>query len=137
MGLQVSLGFNGNGIEALEFYKSVFHFPMPQIMTYGEMPPDPNYPVTEEVKKLIMYTSFEILGVTVMLSDWPPEMEYVVGKNVGLAVVIKDADEIKRLYNALKEGGTIVMELEKTFWSDLYGMVTDKFGIQWQLNLEK
>ena len=46
MSLQVSLGFHGNGREALEFYAKIFGFPMPQIMTYGEMPPDPAYPIT-------------------------------------------------------------------------------------------
>jgi len=135
MSLQVSLGFHGNGREALEFYAKIFGFPMPQVMTYGEMPPDPAYPITEEVKQLIMYTNFEIMGVTCMLSDWPPEMAYVVGRNIGLMVVTRDADEIRRLYEALKEGGTVDMELAATFWSELYGMVTDKFGVQWQLNM--
>lgn len=134
MGLQVSLSFNGNGREALEFYSSVFKFEMPQCFTYGDSPADPDYPMDDKVKDYIMYTEFKILGVTVMLSDWPPEMEYVYGLNMGLCVVSEDKEELTRLFNALKEGGKVDMPLEKTFWSELYGMVTDKFGIQWQVN---
>jgi PhnB protein len=39
------------------------------------------------------------------------------------------------VYNRLKEGGTVDMELQETFWAKLYGRVTDKFGVIWQLNL--
>ncbi len=134
--LHVSLGFNGNCREALEFYTGIFGLAAPDIMTYDSSPADPDWEIPEEAKNLIMYTSIEILGVNVMLSDFPPGMDYNQGKNINLVIVSKDAEEIKKYYNALKEGGNIDMELQKTFWSGLYGMITDKFGIQWQLNLD-
>lgn len=137
MSLQVSLAFKGNGREALEFYQKVFNFETPQIMTYGSMPPDPSYTLPDELKDYIMYTSFDVLGVTVMLSDFTPDMEYTVGINVGLAIVLEDSVELTRLYDALCVGGRVEMPLEKTFWADLYGIVTDKYGVQWQFNLER
>lgn len=136
MGLQVSLCYNGNAREALEFYKNIFNFDSPEVMTFGDMPEDPNYKVDDKIKNLIMYTSFDILGTTVMISDFPPEMEYTKGNNLGIAIVSKSKEDIERFYNAMKEGGEVEMPLEKTFWSDLYGIVTDKFGINWQFNLD-
>ncbi len=136
MALHLSLSFNGNCREALDFYSKVFEVPMPEIMCYDACPPDPNFEMSDDVKNLIMYTSINIMGVDVMLSDNPPGMEYSYGKNIGLAIVTKDADELKKYYEALKEDGTVEMELCKTFWSDLYGIVTDKFGVQWQFNLD-
>lgn len=63
-------------------------------------------------------------------------MPFVEGNNISLAVVNKNMDEIKSIFNKLKEGGTVVMDLQETFWSKLYGQVTDKFGIIWQLNYD-
>ena len=45
-------------------------------------------------------------------------------------------DEIKSIFNKLKEGGTVSMELQETFWSKYYGFVVDKFGIGWQVNYD-
>ena len=53
---------------------------------------------------------------------------------LALAVVSENLDEIKSAFNELKEGGTVGMELQETFWSKCYGQLTDKFGIVWQFN---
>ena len=70
-----------------------------------------------------------------MFSDCIPGSGYIKGTNIALTLGTGDADEIKRIYAALSEGGSIKMELGKTFFSELYGMITDKFGITWQLSL--
>jgi PhnB protein len=44
-----------------------------------------------------------------------------------------DKDEIKRIFEELKDGGEVLMELQQTFFSELYGIVKDKFGIIWQI----
>ncbi len=49
----------------------------------------------------------------------------------------KNIDDLKSWYEQLKEGGTVGMELQETFWSKLYGQLTDKFGISWQFNFEE
>jgi len=71
-----------------------------------------------------------------MFSDTPPGMPYVLGNNISLTIVSKDMDEIKSLFANLKEGGTVMMDLQETFWSKCYGYITDKFGIQWQFSYE-
>ncbi|MFD1357926.1 VOC family protein [Fictibacillus halophilus] len=136
MSVDVYLNFNGNCREAVEFYAEVFKTEKPQIMTFGEAPPNPNYELPEEAKDLVMHTRLNIDGSNVMFSDTFPGMPFVEGNNVTLAIVNKDIEQIKSIYEGLKEDGKVVMELQETFWSKLYGQVTDKFGIHWQLNYD-
>ncbi|KON69257.1 glyoxalase [Peribacillus butanolivorans] len=136
MSVDVYINFNGNCREAVEFYAQVFGTETPQIMTFGETPPNPEFPLPDEAKNLVMHTRLNIDGSNVMFSDVFPGMPFVEGNNISLAVVNKNMDEIKSIFNKLKEGGTVVMDLQETFWSKLYGQVTDKFGIIWQLNYD-
>ncbi|MFX3632850.1 MAG: VOC family protein [Candidatus Pristimantibacillus sp.] len=136
MAVDVYLNFNGNTREAVEFYAQVFETDKPEIMTFGETPSDPNYPLPEEAKDLVMHTRLNIDGSNVMFSDVFPGMPFNQGNNISLAIVNKDLEKIKGYYNKLSDGGTVIMELQETFWSKLYGSVRDKFGIEWQFNYE-
>ncbi|EKN70090.1 glyoxalase [Neobacillus bataviensis LMG 21833] len=136
MSLDVYMNFNGNCREAVEFYAQVFGTEKPKIMTFGESPQDPNYPLPEEAKNMVMHARINIDGSNVMFSDVFPGMPFDQGNNITLAIVNRDKDKIIAYYDRLKEGGTVVMELQETFWSKCYGQVTDKFGIQWQLNYD-
>lgn len=136
MAVQAYINFNGNCREAVEYYSEVFGTEKTKIMLYGDTPPDPGFPLTEETKNMVMHTFLNIKGSMVMFSDVPPGMPFVVGNNISLVVSSKDMDEIKSVFNKLKVGGTVGMELQETFWSKYYGFVTDKFGIGWQLNYD-
>jgi len=134
MAVEVFLHFNGNCREAVEFYAKVFGTYSPKIMTMGEAPYAPEPPLPEQVKNLVMYTSLNIHGSTVMFSDTNPAMPVTVGNNVSLSINNISMEEIKSIFNQLKEGGTVLMELQETFWSKYYGMIIDKFGIPWHLS---
>lgn len=134
--VNIYLNFNGNCREVVEFYAEVFGIDKPKIMTFGETPPNPEYPLPEEAKNLVMHTRLNINGSNVMFSDTFPGTPFVVGNNITLAFVSNDVDEIKSVFNKLKEGGTVGLELQETFFSKYYGQVTDKFGIEWQCNFE-
>lgn len=134
MSVDVYLNFNGNCREAAEFYAEVFGTEKPQIMTFGETPPDPSFTLPEEAKNLVMHTRLNISGSNVMFSDVFPGMPFVQGNNVTLSIVTESLDEIKTWFNKLKEGGKVTMDLQETFWSKCYGNLTDKFGIGWQFN---
>ncbi|KAA9022659.1 VOC family protein [Niallia endozanthoxylica] len=136
MSVDVYLTFNGNCREAVEFYAEAFEEEKPKIMTFGDSPSDPNYPMPEEAKHLVMHTRLNINGSNVMFSDAFPGMEVNEGNNITLSLISKDEDKIKSYFNSLKEGGTVGMELQETFWSKCYGQVTDKFGIHWQVSLD-
>ena len=136
MALEVYINFNGNCREAVEFYSKAFNAPMEKIMTFGDMPPNPEYPTPESAKNLVMHTYLMINGSRLMFSDTFPGMPFVEGNNIYITYTGNNEDEIKEIYSKLKEGGSVEMELQQTFWSKCYGMLTDKFGIHWQLSLE-
>nr|WP_263323699.1 VOC family protein [Neobacillus sp. Marseille-Q6967] len=136
MSVDVYLNFNGNCRQAVDFYAEVFGTEKPQIMTFGESPQSKDFPIPEEAKDWVLHTRLNIDGSNVMFSDIFPGMPFIEGTNVTLAIVSKNKDDIQNWYNKLKEGGNIGMELQETFWSKLYGQVTDKFGIHWQFNYD-
>ncbi|WP_409346710.1 VOC family protein [Paenibacillus sp. MBLB4367] len=136
MAVDVYINFNGNCREAVEFYAEVFGTDKPQMMTFGQTPPDPSFTLPEEAKDLIMHTRLNISGSNVMFSDVFPGMPFTAGNNISLALVEKDIDLVKSLFHKLKEGGKVGMELQETFWSKCYGSLTDKFGIHWQFNYD-
>lgn len=135
MAVNLFVNFNGNCREAVDFYAQVFGTETPKYMTYGEAPPDPKAPaLPEAAKNLIMYTQLDIGGSILMFMDVFPGMQLVVGNNIVLSVGSKDMEEIKTLFNKMKVGGTVTMELQETFWSKSFGSVVDKFGVSWMFS---
>lgn len=135
MSIDVYINFNGNCREAVEYYAQVFETEKPKIMTFGETPSHPDYPLPEEAKHLVMHTRLNINGSNVMFSDVFPGMPFVEGNNITLALVTDNKEEIQKNFDKLKVGGKVEMELQETFWSEYYGSLIDKFGIHWQFNL--
>lgn len=134
MSLGVYINFNGNCREAVEFYADVFGTEKPKFMTFGDVPPNPEFPHREEIKNLIMHTVLMIHGSAIMFSDISPEFPFQAGDNISLVLSMDNMDEMRTLFQRLKEGGEVEMELQETFWSKLYGYVRDKYGIWWQLS---
>jgi PhnB protein len=136
MAIDIFVNFKGNCREAVEFYAEVFKTEKPQIMTYGDTPQQPGeeFPQFEEVKNMVMAASVNINGSNVMFQDVFPDMPLTIGSNINLTITLNDMEEIKSIFSKLKEGGIVSMDLQETFWSKLYGAVTDKFGIPWQFN---
>ncbi len=136
MAINPYINFPGNCREAIEFYAKVFNTEPRGTMTFGQGPSDPAHPMPEAAKNLIMHSEIEVGGSTLMFSDTFPGMPLTVGNNISLTLVSKDRDELVRAFNGLKEGGRVNMDLQQTFWTPLYGMVTDKFGLPWQMSLD-
>jgi len=137
LAVEVYLIFNGNCREAVSFYENVFNTDKAEIMTFGDSPSDPSYPLPVEAKNLVMHTRLSILGSTVMFSDTFPGSPFTIGNNVTLAVVSDDEAQLRQAFEGLKEGGKVTMELQETFWSKCYGSLTDKYGIEWQISHEE
>ena len=136
MAIIAYMNFRDKSKEAAEFYARVFGSEMPKIMYYGDMPPDPSYPMTEDVKKLVMHTEIKLGEDTLMFSDVPPDIPLTIGNNISLLISLKDPDLLKSYFEQLSVEGSIQMPLQETFWSKLYGNLVDKFGIGWQFNLD-
>ena len=133
MQFELFINFGGNCREAVAHYAKVFKSEVKNLMTYGQAPPDPNYTLEESDKDRIMYADVQIGGLTVMFMDMPSGSPLTVGNNINPTISTDDKEEVARLFNELKEGGEVYMELQKTFFSELYGMVADKFGVIWQI----
>ncbi|MOA53895.1 hypothetical protein D3C78_1774230 [compost metagenome] len=82
-----------------------------------------------------MHTRLVISGSTVMFSDTFPGMPFVEGNNINLAIVSDSKEELKKYWDKLKQDGVVEMELQETFWTEYYGSLKDKFGINWLFNL--
>jgi len=136
MAVETYINFNGNCREAVEFYTVVFGTEKPKIMLFGDMPSNDGFPLTEETKNLVMHTEIKVKGSTIMFSDVPPDMPFIAGNNISLVLRSGDIDELKSIFNQLKEAGNVMMDLQETFWSKCYGFVIDKFGIGWQLSYD-
>ena len=133
MQLELFINFDGNCREAVEFYAQVFKSKVGNLMTYGDAPPDPNYPVPEANKNRIIYAGIPIGNIVVMFSDVPSGSKFVKGNNICPTISIDDKEEVTKIFNELKEGGKVYMELQKTFFSQWFGMLEDKYGVIWQI----
>ena len=133
MKLEMFINFDGNCREAVEFYAKVFKSEVGNLMTYGDTPPDPNYPLNEADRDRIMYAGIPVGGMVLMFMDAPSGHPLTVGDNITPTISTDDKDEVTRLFNALKEGGEVIMELGQAFFSEWYGMVKDRFGVIWQI----
>lgn len=133
------LNFDGNGQEATHFYADVLNAELAGIMTYGEANEGNMEGIPEEARDLVMNAQLNLNnGDTLMISDVPPGMgmSFRKGNNVSLTVTLDDIDEARRMFGKLADGGIVTMDLQETFWSPLYGSLTDKFGIEWQISVD-
>lgn len=134
MAVNAYLNFAGNCREAVAFYADVFGAEAQPVMTYGDAAHA--MPVTDEEKNLVMHTTLTVKGSTLMFSDVTKAYPITVGNQISLVVTSDDIDDIEAMFHRLAEGGTVLMPLQRTFWSQRYGYLVDRFGIGWQISHE-
>ena len=132
--MEVYLVTNGDGLEAIEFYKEALGAPVEQVNLFKDFLPD----CPAELENHVMNAQFRLPnGQRFMLSDNNPEMPFTVGDNITVALITDDVETATDYYQKLaKEAKAINMELQAVPWSPAYGNLTDKFGISWQVNAE-
>lgn len=126
--------FNGSCREAVEFYARVFDAEA-KFLTFGESGENPAWPMPEEAKKRIMHAEICVEGRTLLFSDTFPGMPYEQGNNITIVAAPKDEETARRVFDRLKEGGHVEIELSRTEWSSCYGLLTDRYGVGWQINV--
>lgn len=134
MQLSAHLTFNGNCREAFEFYAKVFGGRIATMMTWGESPLAEH--VSPAERNAIMHASLEISADTLAGADVVGR-PYVPLQGVYMILEPQSVEDAQRVFAELAEGGSIVMPLEETFWALRYGMVTDRFGVSWEVNCGK
>ncbi len=125
------LFFRDNARQAIEFYKTVFGGKL-AISTFKEYhaSQDPN-----EDNKVMHATLEAENGITLMASDTPNSMEYSGGTNISISLSGDDEAALKAYFARLSAGGQVTLPLDKTAWGDTFGMCTDKFGINWMVDI--
>jgi PhnB protein len=125
------LNFRDKTREAMEFYQGVFGGKL-DVSTFSDYnaSPDPS-----EAGK-VMHAALETEnGITFMAADTPNSMEYKPGTNFSMSLSGDNEDELRAYFDKLSAGGMVTMPLEKAAWGDTFGMVLDKFGVTWLVNV--
>jgi len=128
------LFFNGRCEEAIEFYKKALAAEVLMLMRFKDQPPAKSGtcgpPPGAELK--IMHAALRIGETTVMMSDGRCEGEPKF-EGIALSLAVANDAQAAKAFNALSEGGKVVMPLGKTFYSSSFGMVNDRFGVMWMV----
>jgi PhnB protein len=127
------LTLNGRCREALDFYKRCLGGEVVASTTFA----DAKMEVPPGHEQDVMHSEFRSEGIHFMAADGMPGKPSEVGKNIALALGFDTETEQTKAYEALVEGGDASMPLHDAFWGARFGMLTDKFGIQWMLNCDK
>ena len=134
MQVQDCLTFGGRCEEVLDFYQKAIGAEVTMVMRWNESP-DPAMKAPPGWEEKIMHAAFKIGETTLMADDGvgPEKAEF---KGVMLSINVPDDAEAKRVFDALSDGATIDMPLTKTFWTSSFGMLHDRFGVPWMVNVE-
>src|SRR5487761_33654 len=124
------LNFNGDTAESMRFYQSILGGEL-EMQTFGEA----NMAKTAQEKDLIVHASLKNDEISLMASDGHPSQQVKFGDNIHLSINGADDGKLTEIYNKLAQGGKVDMPLAKQFWGDTFGMVTDKFGVHWMVNI--
>lgn len=129
------LFFGGRCEEALEFYQSALGAEVAYLMRFKERPEaNPPGMVPDGWGEKIMHASFRVGEATLMASDGCEKGSGFAG--FSLSVTVPTVEEAEKTFAALAEGGRVTMPLEKSFFSPRFGMVTDRFGVGWMVNVD-
>jgi PhnB protein len=129
------LNFPGNTEEAFNFYKSVFGGEFQLVQRFRDTPFGET--LSAEDKQKIMHISLPIGKTSVLMATDALESmghSLVTGDNFSISIHTETKEEADRLFAGLSEGGKVTVPLEKAVWGDYFGMLKDKFGIQWMLS---
>ena len=132
------LNFMGNTEEAFTFYKSVFGGEFAMLMRFKDSPEKDK--VSAEEGEKLMHIALPIgkhnilMGTDVVASMRMPLQE---GNNISISIGAESLNEAVHIFNGLAEGGKVAVPFSKQFWGDDFGMLTDKFGIQWQVSFNE
>jgi PhnB protein len=125
------LFFDGKCAQAMRFYERTLGGKMEMVMKYGESPEPEQCP--PGAQDLVMHASMKIGDRTLMASDVPPSMGPKPMAGFALSLSYPSADEARRVFEALGQGGSVTMPMTKTFWAETFGMLTDQFGTPWMV----
>jgi len=127
------LNFNGNCREAMNFYKACLGGTL-TLMTFEDSKQD----VPAGMKDQIMHSTLRFTEhLSIMGSDSMPDYRVENGTSITISINCESEELVDTYYKALAQGGKETMPLSDTFWGARFGMLTDKFGIQWMVSFDR
>jgi PhnB protein len=126
------LFFDGACADAMRFYERTLGGKL-SLMTAGEIPDGSQVPGNAN---RIVHARLDLLQGALLASDWLAGNPYEAMKGFRVSLTYSTATEARRVFEALAQGGQVTMPMEKTFWSEAFGMLTDRFGTPWMVNTE-
>ena len=134
MRIEPYLFFDGRCEEAIEFYRKTLGAEVTMLMRFKDSPDPESCPPGAGNENKVMHANLRIGETTVMASDGFAQGQ---PKFQGFSLSISVADEARadKLFAALADGGHVQMPMTRTFWSPRFGMVTDRFGVGWMVNV--
>jgi PhnB protein len=125
--------FNGNCEEAVKFYQSILGGEA-QILHFGDAPPNPNFPINDAMKNLVLHAELRKDGHIIRFSDTFPGAAFTRGNSISFSLELESEEAVRTTFEALSQDGEVEMKPEKTFFSPMYAKFNDKYGVNWQLN---
>jgi PhnB protein len=129
MKLEAYLFFPGTTEEAMHFYQGIFGGDL-SITRRGDVDPT----ATGSEKGLVINAALDSPAFTLRASDRADATDEVQTR-IELTVNGDEEDDLRTIFEALSDGGTVKAQLEKMFWGDIFGALIDRFGIGWQVNI--
>jgi len=130
----VGLSYDGQCEAAFHFYERCLNGKIAFMLRWGESPMAKDAP--EEWSQKILHARL-VVGDTALLGFDALPGSYESPRGFSIMLSVDDPAETERLFHTLAENGTVRMPIQKTFWSVCFGVVTDQFGIPWDINCEK
>ena len=130
------INFAGNTLEAFEFYRSVFGGEFPMVLRFRDVPGNMGAPeaAADKIAHIALPIGPNMLMGTDVIGD--QVASFKIGNNGYIVLDPDDAAEAKRLFDGLAAGGRVEMPLQATEWAEQYGILADRFGVQWMVNYE-
>ena len=126
------LSFRDNAAEAMSYYQSVFGGTL-ESTSFAEMNASDDPSEAEKVMHSVLTTDN---GFVLMGSDTPNGMDLDAGSSISISLSGNDAEELRGYWDRLLDGGQMTLPLEQAPWGDLFGMLTDRYGINWMISIE-
>lgn len=128
---------NGNAKEAVAFYEKALGAEVLFKQTFGEAPDIDANPIPKGAENLLAHSVLNVGDSVLFVTDFAPDHPNRSGNQVNICITTRDASQSKQLYESLLEGGQTDIPLQETHFSPAYGMVTDKFGVTFQIFTRK
>ncbi|WP_409293834.1 VOC family protein [Peribacillus sp. SCS-26] len=128
------LMFNRECEEAFTLYQTAFDGEILSLQKYGDMPPNPDFPINEDDRNLVLHSELKLTETGLIMGS-DSKRDPGNGGKVSISVELDSEDQAKKAWNALKDGGKVQMDLQPAFFAKLHGSVQDKFGVTWMFTV--